>query len=155
MMFATQYFHEFMLNISVVYLFMEVSTLFSTPRWLMFEHKVPGGSWAQSINSVGLFVVFFYARIYFQSSVILTQGAPWFFHMRAFKDETYQAFGWLCVVTVLINAGMNYFWFSLILKQVYRVYKRGLQADQAYAEEIDGTKPQPKKVGQQKAQRPN
>ena len=44
MMYLTQVYNDFTVTISTVYLFVEVSTIFSTPRWLMFDHGVKGGS---------------------------------------------------------------------------------------------------------------
>jgi hypothetical protein len=65
MMYLTQVYNDFTLTISTVYIFMEISTIFSTPRWLMFDHGVMGSSIFQAVNSVGLFVSFFCARILF------------------------------------------------------------------------------------------
>ena len=65
-MYMAQIPNNYTINFGVVSLFMEITTLFINTRWLLFQHKVVGGSCLQSVNSALLFVSFTLCRIVFQ-----------------------------------------------------------------------------------------
>ena len=64
-MYSAQWKYEFPLVYACVMLFMEVTTVFVSGRWLMFQHNISGGNIFQSLNTLCLFFSFMTGRIAF------------------------------------------------------------------------------------------
>ena len=134
-MYLTEVPQDFTLVFGVVLLFMEVTSVFTSGRWLMFEHGVPGGSWQQSLNSVFLFFSFLLCRVAFETYVFVRAGLPYigsvFFDSAAPKhfSSGYKVMLFFMGLSVLVNYALNWYWLYLILMQVARIIKRGLKED--------------------------
>ena len=65
-MYAAFWQQDYTVVFGTMLLFVEISTLFVTARWLMFAHDMKGGHPLQSANSFALFITFIFGRVFYQ-----------------------------------------------------------------------------------------
>lgn len=117
-------------------LFMEISTHFIATRWLLFDHKVVGGTFLQTLNTVLLAVTFIFGRVFFQIYVVIFYGSPWLRNALLTSgsyDKTYKAVLATFALSVFVNMILNFYWSWLIIKQILRMITRGFSSDTAYS----------------------
>ena len=137
-MYLTEVPQDFTLVFAVSLLFMEVTAVFTSARWLMFEHGVSGGSWQQSLNSVCLFLTFLLCRVAFETYVFLRAGLPYIARVFGQQDAAdhfsggYKVMLFFMGLSVLVNYALNWYWMYLILMQVARILQRGLKEDDEF-----------------------
>ena len=120
----------------VMSLSLEASTIFLNLRWFTFEFKVKGTT-IPLINSTMLFLAYFFARMIFQTYISFWLAYPNFYKtwilstsddiIKLGKDPlAFRAAGAFMLVTNVLSQIINYHWFGLIMKQVYRNIAKAL-----------------------------
>ena len=117
-------------------LLMEASSIFLNFRWFTFEFKVTN-TLVPLVNSIFLFVVYLIVRIFYQTYISFGFGYYHFYHDMVHYDAEaliksgknpmiYMACGSFMCVTNALSQVINWYWFSLICKQVYRNYQKSM-----------------------------
>ena len=115
----------------VLSLALEVSTVFLNIRWFTFEFKIPG-TLIPLINSGLLTISYFIFRILFQSYIGFWIAYPQAWKLFITLEDAnpgkyvrlYQAVGIYFLTINILSQCINYYWFSLIVKQVIRNFKK-------------------------------
>ena len=129
-MYLTQWPNNYPLVLANVLLFMEITTHFVSGRWFLFEHGYSGGHIAQTVCSVMLFFSFIFCRVVFETIVFTKSSIPYLMSFLFNKGGSVNSFGMKMMIvfmglSVLINYMLNWYWLSLIIKQVIRILVRG------------------------------
>ena len=74
--YQTLYFMDFMVVFGVMLLFIEVSTIFVSVRWLLYKHHM-SKSPLYAINAIMMFLFFLFGRLIYQFYITFWIGAPW------------------------------------------------------------------------------
>ena len=124
-----------MMNFTTVFgtmlLFIELSSLFLSFRYLLFKHDL-GQSPLSSVNSILFVVTFGLARIVYQSYLILVMGFPNI--IREFvknNNGTIEPLAWWkkafyveMIFLLVLSMAINFWWFYLIVGQAKRALGR-------------------------------
>ena len=125
--YQTLYFMDFMTVFGTMLLFVEVSTVFVSMRWLLFTHRLSESKW-YGINALMMFFSFLIVRVIFQFYMIFWHASGWIYEEYGKKNiSVYQGF----VITqmaimVVLSFVLNAYWFYLMVKMITRVIKRVL-----------------------------
>lgn len=126
---------DFMVVFGVMLLFIEISTIFLSVRWLLFTHG-HGDSPVYKINGILSFFVFLLGRVIYQFYIVFFIGVDWVYWEYMRKNLTpYKA----CVITemaimVVLSIVLNSYWFILMVNMMIRMIKK-LQAPKENNEE--------------------
>lgn len=137
-MYLTQWPNNYPLVLANVLLFMEITTHFVSGRWLLFEHGYKGGHILQTVCSVMLFLSFIFCRVVFETIVFIKSSIPYLISFMFNTGEQHNSFGMKVMIlfmglSIVINYILNWYWLSLIIKQVARILARGAEsADTTY-----------------------
>lgn len=74
--YQTLYFMDFMVIFGVMLLFIEISTIFVSLRWLLFTHGL-GDSFSYKVNGLISFIAFLLGRIIYQFYIVIFIGVDW------------------------------------------------------------------------------
>ena len=123
--YQTLYFMDFMVVFGVMLLFIEVSTIFVSFRWLLFTHG-HGDSQLYKVNALISFVMFLLGRVVFQFYIVFFIGLDWVYWEYERKNLTFYK---ALVVTemaimVILSIVLNSYWFILMLKMLIRTIKK-------------------------------
>ena len=116
---------DFMVVFGVMLLFIEVSTIFVSFRWLLFTHG-HGDTKFYKINALISFVAFLLGRVVFQFYIVFFIGCDWVYWEYERKNLTvYKAL----VVTemaimVVLSIVLNSYWFILMVNMLIRTIKK-------------------------------
>ena len=67
---------DFMVVFGVMLLFMEISTIFVSLRWLLYTHGYGGSIW-YALNAGMMFLTFLFGRLIYQVYIIIFYMADW------------------------------------------------------------------------------
>ena len=136
--YQTLYFMDFMVVFGVMLLFIEVSTIFVSFRWLLFTHG-HGDSHLYKVNALISFVMFLIGRVIFQFYIVFFIGLDWVYWEYERKNLTlYKAL----VVTemaimVVLSIVLNSYWFVLMVKMMIRTIKKLMGPKQEDEEKVE------------------
>ena len=123
--YQTLYFMDFMVVFGVMLLFIEISTIFLSMRWLLFTHG-QGQSGIYKINAIASFFMFLLGRIIYQFYIVFFLGADWVAREYSKKNlSLYQG----TVITemaimVILSIVLNSYWFILMVNMMIRMIKK-------------------------------
>ena len=136
--YQTLYFMDFMIVFGVMLLFIEVSTIFISFRWLLFTHG-HGDSMIYKINGLVSFFVFFLGRVIYQFYIVIFIGIDWVYWEYMRKNLTpYKAL----VITemaimVILSIVLNSYWFMLMVNMLIRTIKKLTASKENNEEKIE------------------
>ena len=136
--YQTLYFMDFCVVFGVMLLFIEVSTLFVSARWLLFTHNMAESKW-YAINAIVAFFSFLTCRIIFQFYIVIDIGAPIVYADYNKKNLTlYRAFVVSeLAIMVILSIVLNSYWFWLMIKMLLRVIGRATTLKEDPMEKVE------------------
>ena len=136
--YQTLYFMDFMVVFGVMLLFIEVSTIFISFRWLLFTHGL-GESMLYKVNALVSFFMFLLGRVVYQFYIVICIGAEWVYWEYMRKNLTpYKAL----VITemaimVVLSIVLNSYWFMLMVNMMIRTIKKLTASKENNEEKIE------------------
>lgn len=125
--YQTLYFMDFLVVFGVMLLFMEISTLFVSMRWLLYTHGYAQSKW-YALNAIMMFVTFLLGRLVYQIYILVGFGADWIYAEYMKKNLT--LYTWTVItemaVMVLLSILLNSYWMLLMIKMMARVIRRAM-----------------------------
>lgn len=129
--FLTFYTEDVPVVFGVLSLALEVSTIFLDLRWFTFEFKIPG-TLIPLINSSLLTISYLVFRVFYQTYIGFVIAYPQAVKLFITMEDAnpgkfprlYQVTGIYFLVINLLSQAINYYWFSLIINQVIRNFKK-------------------------------
>lgn len=125
--YQTLYYMDFMIVFGVMLLFIEVSSIFLSLRFILFAHGY-GETKLYGINALVAFVAFLLGRVFFQTYIIVWVGFDWI--ARAYMKKDLTVFKAVVVAElmtmVILSLVLNAYWFMLMTKMIIRVINRAL-----------------------------
>lgn len=125
--YETVLFMDFCVVFGTMLLFIEGSTFFLALRYFLYTHDLSSSIWYY-INVVAMFLTFLLMRIYFMIYISIWLGLPFVYSKAEWKElEPIQ-------VAILAQMGaivvgsliLNFYWFWLMCKMIWRVAGRAL-----------------------------
>ena len=125
--YQTLYFMDFMVVFGVMLLFMEVSTIFVSLRWLLFTHGFAGSMWYAG-NAVAMFFSFLFGRLVYQVYIVVFYLFDWIYIEYSKKNLTFYQGTVITemAIMVILSIVLNSYWMLLMVKMISRVIQRAL-----------------------------
>jgi hypothetical protein len=123
--YETLMYMDFCTVFGTMLLFTEISTIFLSIRYLLYTHDMSQSMWYYANVSI-TFILFLTARLYFQCYISFVIGLPYAID-QAEKDHVSYTKGLMIIqmsMIVLASIILNFYWFYLMCKMIYRVLSR-------------------------------
>ena len=136
--YQTLYFMDFMIVFGVMLLFIEISTIFISMRWLIFTHG-HGDSMLYKVNALVSFFMFFLGRVLYQFYIVIFIGIDWVYWEYMRKNLTpYKALVITEMATmVVLSIVLNSYWFMLMVNMMIRTIKKLTASKENNEEKIE------------------
>ena len=123
--YQTLYFMDVMVVFGTMLLFMEVSTIFVSARWLLFTHGY-AKSPIYAANAICMFFSFLLCRLIFQVYITGWYLFDWVYHEYMKKSLTFYQGTVVAEMTVMVilSIVLNGYWMWLMIKMIVRVIQR-------------------------------
>ena len=125
--YETLLFMDFCVVFGTMLLFTEISTFFLAIRYFLYTHDLSQSFWYYS-NVVVTFFVFLIGRLYYQIYISLYLGVPFLYdEVEQGKIRPMKMFIVLQMAFIVIaSLILNFYWFYLMCKMIFRVLGRML-----------------------------
>lgn len=123
--YQTLYFMDVMVVFGVMLLFMEISSIFVSMRWLLFTHGYAQSKW-YAANAICMFFTFLLGRLIFQVYIVVWYLGDWVYAEYMKKNLTFYQGTVVTemVIMVILSIVLNSYWMLLMIKMIVRVISR-------------------------------
>lgn len=128
--YQTLYFMDVMVVFGVMLLFMEISTVFVSLRWLLFTHGYSHTKWYVA-NAICMFFTFLLGRLIYQVYICVWYLGDWVYAEYMKKNLTFYQGTVIAemAIMVLLSIVLNSYWMWLMIKMIFRVIQRARNGD--------------------------
>lgn len=136
--YQTLYFMDVMVVFGTMLLFMELSSIFVSLRWLLFTHGYANNK-IYAINAICMFLTFLLGRLLFQVYIVVWYLGDWVYHEYMKKNLTFYQ-GTVVAemsIMVILSIGLNSYWMWLMIKMIVRVLQRSRMAQPDPIEKVE------------------